>query len=469
MKKILFIIPILFILLFSFNNFIFSFASDINRLTVFDDLNTFFDTIFYPNPNYIEGKPVFLPIPDDIRNQIITLIKSKKHFFITARNFNYNVGDVIQFTNVNIVLSDSDFDTYIFENNADIRGSKVADYITYNFSSEFDDVNKKWTYNLSSSLSNSGVFFNTAVVNYTDTINYISDVDIFTDSTLNTIYKPGYVNNNIKLNVKYNNDNTEALVTANVTNASFSDKLYYSKIAPGVNGLNSKSYFPSNGIKINNNCSLFFEVRDTNNNIKYVNSVQINKIGVLNSKDFNVDFKFTSSSVIAKPWLFGADFQYYDIYYRISKGYSNFPNSNNIDTTPLKLTSNNEELYFFPGLTENKFTIEFVLKLRGTEKVVLTKTFDINFKPSQSGLIPDNDTSIGGGTINGQPDSSLPGVNIDPNNPTGSIENMINYFKSFFEVIKMIFFCIPTWISVPLGFLLTGLVVITLIKAVRGG
>lgn len=68
----------------------------------------------------------------------------------------------------------------------------------------------------------------------------------------------------LKLSYEYNEDYTECKINATLENGAFTDKIFYSNYMPSIagQGLLSKKGFPTSGITVTENQSLFFQAED---------------------------------------------------------------------------------------------------------------------------------------------------------------------------------------------------------------
>lgn len=82
--------------------------------------------------------------------------------------------------------------------------------------------------------------------------NYFDDVEI------------GDSSSRLKLSYEYNEDYTECKINATLENGAFTDKIFYSNYMPSIagQGLLSKQAFPTDGITVTENQSLFFQAED---------------------------------------------------------------------------------------------------------------------------------------------------------------------------------------------------------------
>lgn len=212
----------------------------------------------------------------------------------------------------------------------------------------------------------------------------------------------------------------------------------------------------------------FFKRRIKTGNILATNSISIFKIGKLLPENFTVDFDFdkTTPTVTFTPRLTNNSSIYHDIYYKVSNGdlekIISVEDGGKVPTDWKKISNNSNYTIF--SLNDNvNFTLNFEIRSKIDDNVVLNKTFDINLRAN--GFVSDGmgntsgeSSGISGGTINGENDPTLgpSGSYFNGINEKSSFSDIIASVKETFSLFALIFSAVPSFIWVLVT---TGLVV----------
>ena len=365
-------------------------------------------------------------------------------------------------SDVDVIFKNNNFYSYVEK-----QTSRSEFYFASNFMSGFSNP----------ILQNDMALFDSALIPSGGIKNVYSSFDVYDES--GNLALKGYnpfsgegASKELVVNFSYYNDYTKCHITADLKNGDFSDKIYYSTMAPSIvdGSLEVKQELPKAGIDLDYNTILYFQAEDSEGNIIDTKSININKLNLLSPDLFKVTVNFlkdSSTNIIQCEIIPSLDIKLsgYDIYYKvsdISNGLSSYTNHLSFDFSYI---DNNTKMIYFNSKDTN-FLLTFQIKNRENNSVVLTKTLQVQL----------SDKFLNGGSVSGDSDLRVPGA--DPGldyELDWSLENSVTSIKQFFtnayDVFNMFFAFLnqfPNWIIVPLYtfFILT--LIIFVFHVIRG-
>lgn len=306
------------------------------------------------------------------------------------------------------------------------------------------------------------------------------------------------------------------------TASDFNNKAVTINGAMSYNGLSIRSSF-INGfnqltreINITKNTVNYFYLYDVNNNL--VDSAVLNTSNYYDGSDFNfdVDLSYGSSASATNPVL-GLDdifwvkvlptvnisnLDNYELYFRISD-FGNIPyvdeedraiflsedsnlnkniaiDFNNSNTSFRRIDDSFNNYFYICAFHDVRFTFE--LQLRSVHGQVLqTKTFTVTLSRNNSvngtnssqtdgkeDTFIRNPNELSNGSLNSS-DFNFSGLyDLNQEQLTQNVNGLINNTTGFFSIVTTILLLLPPWISSLIFLFLTGLIVITLLRFLRG-
>jgi len=266
-------------------------------------------------------------------------------------------------------------------------------------------------------------------------------------------------------------------------------------------------------INLNKNGITYFYLYDKDNNL--INSVVINSSNYYSGEEFNfdVELQYGSSSnssldeirwVKIIPTVNVPSIDNYELYLRISD-YGNIPyiqeedrcifathdtNGSNYLGVDIGTNSNSnwhridDKIYdyFYINTLTNDSTFTFELQLRsGSGQIIQTKSFKVNLSTSNKvqGTVSSstdgkddtyirNPDELSNGSLNSSNYDFSGLYDLNQEQLTQNVNGLINNTTGFFSIVTTILLLLPPWISSLIFLFLTGLIVITFLRFLRG-
>ncbi len=298
----------------------------------------------------------------------------------------------------------------------------------------------------------------------------LCNCNIFNEDKMTIFRESGfdYVVTNDNSRIKIWPEFSEGFVTCKIDveieNKQEGEVLYYDDYTSNSSPFtDTKKIFPDMGITITENKSINFYLYDSTGNLIDTNSISIYRIVGFNSDLLKVNFNFTNKGALNFDVnLDNNSFSFYDVYFSVSNadGLRMLKSSNNEDIISEYISFNKIDLStsYLIGLTKmfsnNKdFDVSFRVVDRNSKRIVLTKKYNITLSSLNVG-------SVNSGTITNWNGEDLNDSNITSNNPfenlneNSSLSDILNSAKESFNTFKLAFSILPgfiwTFISITL-------------------
>jgi hypothetical protein len=263
-----------------------------------------------------------------------------------------------------------------------------------------------------------------------------------------------FINNNsnppapttyLSVSGSYNADFTNYDLSASIINSSIGDKIYYK-----LSGGSWQLY--SNILSITTNQLISFKLDDsTGKTLDYL-EVNVTDIFVLDNSsiNFKINHLMTNFKSYITPVALG-NFPYtVGVRIKVLNGLENIEEINHNEF--IEKTVNQQ--FVLTGKANTNYTLLFQFYNISNSQVLKETTLTVYVKDGQGSVVPGDGSSYSGFD------------ELNPNDPIGSITSFLTQSTSFFDFIKFVFSSLPVWITAPLSLFLIGIVVFALLKLI---
>lgn len=320
----------------------------------------------------------------------------------------------------------------------------------------------------------------------------LCNCNIFNEDKMTIFRESGfdYVVTNDNSRIKILPEFSEGFVTCKIDveieNKQEGEVLYYDDYTSNSTVGDTKKIFPiGTGITITENKSINFYLYDATGNLIDTNSISIYRLVGFNPDCLKINFNFTNKGAVNFDVNLDNNLSaFYDVFFNISDitELRMLKDSDNKDIISNYSNFNKIELSisYLIGLTKmfsnsKDFDLYFKVIDRNSKRIVSTKKYNISLSSSNGGSINSGTiTDFFGNDTNMTPsnDSNIKDDIVDVDwSFENSIDNIKKFFytsKEFFNLILMFLNEFPSWIITPLYTLFILSIIIFVFHAIRG-